>query len=100
MVLAQDPQGLLPLDQRKKIVCNRLTIKEVIHTKQEVPERETARKINTRHLLSHKNLFSKRDWRRCFAFPHWTEGTDAAVKSISGLSGVEGNKPPAKLTSL
>lgn len=38
MVFAENPQGFLSLDQSEKIICNRLTIEEVIHTEQKVPE--------------------------------------------------------------
>lgn len=39
VVSAQDTERLLPLHQRKEVVCHRLTIEEVVDTKKKVPMR-------------------------------------------------------------
>lgn len=39
VVSAQDAERLLPLHQRKEVVCHRLTIEEVVDTKKKVPVR-------------------------------------------------------------
>lgn len=39
VVSAQDTERLLPLHQRKEVVCHRLTIEEVVDTKKKVPVR-------------------------------------------------------------
>lgn len=38
MVFAQDAKRLLPLHQREEVIRHSLTIEEVVHTQQEVPE--------------------------------------------------------------
>ena len=37
MVFAEDAQRLLPLDQAEEVVCDRLSVEEVIDAQQEVP---------------------------------------------------------------
>lgn len=37
MVFAENPQRLLPLHQREEVIGHRLTVEEVVHTQQEVP---------------------------------------------------------------
>lgn len=39
MVFAEDAKGLLPLNQCEEIISHGFTIKEVVHTQQEVPVR-------------------------------------------------------------
>lgn len=38
VVFAEDAKRLLPLHQREEVICHGLTIEEVVHTQQEVPE--------------------------------------------------------------
>lgn len=37
MVFAEDAERFLSLHQREEVICDRLTIEEVVHTQQEVP---------------------------------------------------------------
>lgn len=39
MVSAQDTERLLPLHQRKEVICHRLTVEKVVDTEKEVPVR-------------------------------------------------------------
>lgn len=45
VVFAEDAKRLLPLHQREEVVCDGLTIEEVVHTQQEVP---VARMVGTK----------------------------------------------------